>query len=64
MTQVQNRQCAVPIESNALTPPPPHSFSPPSPHPSPILPPPILSGLRTVLSVITSIFTMYVQSPQ
>ena len=35
MTQVQNRQCAVPIESNALTPPPPPSF----PHPPPILPP-------------------------
>lgn len=36
MTQFQNRQWAVPIESNALTLPPPPSF----PHPPPILPPP------------------------
>ena len=57
MTQVQNRQCAVPIESNALTLPPPPSF----PHPPPILPP---HPPLTVLSVITGIFTMYVQSPQ
>ena len=72
MTQVQNRQWAVPIESNALTLPPPPSF----PHPPPILPPPshILPPSSpqpppphpplTVLSVITGIFTMYVQSPQ
>lgn len=58
MTQVQNRQWAVPIESNALTLPPPPSF----PHPPPILPPP--HPPLTVLSVITGIFTMYVQSPQ
>ena len=58
MTQVQNRQWAVPIESNALTLPPPPSFH----HPPPILPPP--HPPLTVLSVITGIFTMYVQSPQ
>ena len=58
MTQVQNRQWAVPIESNALTLPPPPSL----PHPPPILPPP--HPPLTVLSVITGIFTMYVQSPQ
>ena len=63
MTQVQNRQCAVLIESNALTLPPPPSF----PHPPPILPPPFsnywhIYNVRKISTIIAELLDISYRS--